>query len=591
LSRLPVAAFGVLVVATVGAFFVSQHLKVTTPLIAGIGPAQPSAINPVGGTVCGGVDHRSTKISFYLLHSADNVDVYVLDQSGNVVRTLASGHHMRRAVRKPDGVFYWDGRADDGRVVPDGRYEIEVALIHQGRTVTLGTASGPVIITVKTKAPRPVVERVSPQLIPRLGHSVTIRYSGNERRGGTVRLYRTDLPRAPRLVKTFLTPWKGQTAIWDGKIHQRAAPPGTYLVGLEVTDAACNTGYFPRTVPPAPGETAHDGITVRYLAAEPPVDPIPAGHIASVRVDSAGRPYRWSLVGAGGGPPVASGRSGADVLGVRVPPGRAGLYELRLRSDAYATSVPVVTFSRPAARALVVLPALTWQGLNPVDDTGDGLPATLTSGGPIRLSRPLAHGLPSGFAGEAALLGYLDKIHRAYQLTTDLGLVDGVGPRLTAARMVVLAGTEMWLPASVAAALRSYVSGGGHVVSFGLDSLRRSVTVRGGRAVDPSPAASTDFLGARVGAAVVHNTRPLTVFTDRLGIFAGTLGVFGGYQVVAAAGTLSEAGVSPGATSIVGYGLGRGAVVDVRVAGFTASLPVNAGARALVARVWKVLSG
>jgi hypothetical protein len=250
-----------------------------------------------------------------------------------------------------------------------------------------------------------------------------------------------------------------------------------------------------------------------------------------------------------------------------------------------------VTFSRPAARALVVLPALTWQGLNPVDDTGDGLPATLTSGGPIRLSRPLAHGLPSGFAGEAALLGYLDKIHRAYQLTTDLGLVDGVGPRLTAARMVVLAGTEMWLPASVAAALRSYVSGGGHVVSFGLDSLRRSVTVRGGRAVDPSPAASTDFLGARVGAAVVHNTRPLTVFTDRLGIFAGTLGVFGGYQVVAAAGTLSEAGVSPGATSIVGYGLGRGAVVDVRVAGFTASLPVNAGARALVARVWKVLSG
>ena len=45
---------------------------------------------------------------------------------------------------------------------------------------------------------------------------------------------------------------------------------------------------------------------------------------------------------------------------------------------------------------LVVLPALTWQGHNPVDDNGDGLPDTLDAGVPIELDRPLADGLPAG---------------------------------------------------------------------------------------------------------------------------------------------------------------------------------------------------
>ena len=40
-ARLSVAAFAALVVATVGAFFVTQHLKVTTPVIAGMSQPQP----------------------------------------------------------------------------------------------------------------------------------------------------------------------------------------------------------------------------------------------------------------------------------------------------------------------------------------------------------------------------------------------------------------------------------------------------------------------------------------------------------------------------------------------------------------------
>ena len=46
--------------------------------------------------------------------------VSVVDSQGDIVATVANGRHMRKDVRHPDGVFQWDGRLDDGRVVPDG---------------------------------------------------------------------------------------------------------------------------------------------------------------------------------------------------------------------------------------------------------------------------------------------------------------------------------------------------------------------------------------------------------------------------------------------------------------------------------------
>ncbi len=133
--------------------------------------------------------------------------MYVVDAEGNIVRTVATGRHMRKDVRNPDGVFHWDGRLDNGRVAPDGTYYFRVALIHQNRTIDL---TG-VPVKVKTVPPHPVVMSVSPSVIPTPagGTSVTIRYAGNENRGGTILLYRTDLPGGPRLVKTFLTPWVG----------------------------------------------------------------------------------------------------------------------------------------------------------------------------------------------------------------------------------------------------------------------------------------------------------------------------------------------------------------------------------------------
>ena len=260
-TRLTVGAFAVLVAASIAAFFVTQHLKVTTPLIQGFPRPVPGVIDPLHGVPCGGHNNGTVTISFYLQHRGDNVDVFVVDSGGDIVRTVATGRHMRKDVRNPDGVFHWDGREANGRLAPDGTYHFRVALLNQGRTIDLSDLP----VKVKTVPPRPVITSVSPSVITSAGTTrVTIHYAGNESRGGTILLYRLGLPGGPRLIKTFLTPWKGQRTVWDGTVRgQRRAPPGTYLIALEVTDAACNTGRYPARIPPPAGTAASDIVTVR----------------------------------------------------------------------------------------------------------------------------------------------------------------------------------------------------------------------------------------------------------------------------------------------------------------------------------------
>jgi len=600
-SRLSTGAFAVLVAATIAAFFLTQHLKVTTPLIQGAPRPVPRVIDPLHGVPCvQGLSSGSTTISFYLQHRADTVDVFVVsDATGTIVRTVASDRHMRKDVRHPDGVFHWNGRADNGRVVPDGIYHFRVALIHQNRTIDLDDPTQ--TVTVTTSPPRPVITRVTPSLIPGVnGTRVTIHYAGNENRGGTVRIYRTDLPGGPRLVKSFLTPWSGHTAIWDGKIGGRPAPAGTYLVGLDVTDAACDTGHFPAHIPPAPGTTPNSGVTISYLAAQASLDPVPAGSDAVVHVRSPGLAYHWSLARAGTHTAVASGQSTQTVLSVHLPAGGPGLYELSLRSAAGASAVPIVASGASRARVLVVLPALTWQGLNPVDDTGDGLPNTLANGGPIELDRPLVDGPPAGTADEAGLLAYLDSSHRSYELTTDLGLIAGAAPRLAGHGAVVLAGSERWLPPGESAALRSYVMAGGRVLSLGVDSLRRGVTVAGNRALNPTPPSAADALGARLGDLASKTVAPVKVASDGLGLFIGVTAPLAGFrtyqpvQSVAAPGRVqSSAGPAGGAgagAAVVGYVVRSGIVIDLGVPGFGAALPREAGAQLLLDQIWTVVS-
>jgi hypothetical protein len=351
-------------------------------------------------------------------------------------------------------------------------------------------------------------------------------------------------------------------------------------------------------------------VTVRYLAAQPPLHPVQAGSTATVFVDSRQRPYRWALRRAGTkkvlehGSIRASSQGVSPTLHVRMPAMGAGLYELALRSGPHRTLVPLVASRRnPGARMLVVLPALTWQGENPVDDNHEGIPNTLENGGPVDLLRPLANGLPAGFGDEAAFLAYLDKSHLGYDLTTDYSLIAGSGPALNSSRSVVLAGSERWVPSTLGSALRSFVQGGGRVLSLGIDSLHRGVRVRitasAATALDPTGPSANDVFGARP-APLVNDSRDLIlVIKDRLGIFSTTSTAFPGFRsfqpfasVAAPAGPIeSAAGTSNSTATIIGFPRGHGIVVEIGLPGFGTSLQRgNTDTQELVRRLWTVLA-
>lgn len=601
MRRLPVAAFMVLAALTVAAFFVVQHLKISTPLLAGTPAPDPAVINPLNGQVCRGTSHRSMFVSFYLLNRSDDVDVGIVDSAGTFVASLASGVHMtagRHPVRRK---FFWNGRTAGGRVAPDGIYYIRVALIHQGRSVLISGDTGPKPVTVETISPHPRVTAVAPGLIPRTGVTgAAVRYTGNAGLPGRMLIYRTDLAGAAKLVKSFPARRGGRTT-WDGTVAGGApAPQGTYLVGLRVTDRACNTGSFPAVLPPVAGTTAHAGVSVRYLAGLPPLTPVAAGATATVFVDARQHGYAWALRQAGADKVLASGGSRAIALHVPLPSPalRTGLYQLALRYGAHRTLVPLVGAPAAAsARVLVVLPALTWQALNPVDDDGDGIPNTLSAGYPVLLSRPLVNGLPSGWGQVVALLAYLQRNHLSYQLTTDLGLAFGAGPRLAGHAGVILAGDERWVPPALAAALRSYVTGGGHLLSLGVDSLRRGVSLTSARATHPTGPRPADILGARVRPVSGTHGAFILAGRDRLGLFRGTSGAFrafSAYQsfsgVTAPLTIASAAGTTSNSSAIIGYRLGRGTVIDVGIVGFASRLAHSADAQEILRQIWRVIS-
>lgn len=260
MNRLAVGAFTALAIATVGAFFLIQHLKVTTPLINGYPAPVPAYINPVSGGTCPMtnprgrrvlVSFRRTRVSFYLQNRPDIVDVEMIRPDGTAVALMGgSGRHMDVQRRR---TFTWNGRGRDGQVVPDGVYDIRVRLVQQGRELLIRNQNTGAIepVTVQTHAPDLVVTGVTPSTVAVPGRSaVTIHYAGNQglrprvlifRRGGT------------RPVKSYAATTKGGTSAWNGTLAGgRAAPAGTYLIVLRMTDRTCNRVQSPRSAAAAP---------------------------------------------------------------------------------------------------------------------------------------------------------------------------------------------------------------------------------------------------------------------------------------------------------------------------------------------------
>ena len=557
MTRLARIAFAVLVLATLGAFVVTQKLKSSPPLV--VRPHIWTVFSPAPDARV-----RRARISFWIVH-ADDVSVSIVDDEGTIVRRLDDGRHLPSRQRLE---LWWNGRTDGGAVARDGVYRVRVALLHQGRTIDLAPS-----IRLDTRPPRPLVTDVTPHagdgpaFLPQHGVSaVTIHVKGTEGRSARVLIYRTDVT-PPRRVGQLHIPFHRHTVTWDGTLGGEPAPPGTYLMGLLVADRPGNPGTFPRRLPDAPGYAAgplpgHAGVTVRRLAAAPPLTPVDAGKVAVVLVDARGHGYDWALRRAGDPRVLAHGGGDGARLRVRTPRGQSGLYELTVSTPPaaparrrgkrgrraaapatgprYRTTVPLVVRATQPRDVLVVLPALTWQGENPVDDDGDGIPNTLDATTPAGrratalLARPFAHGMPAGIAAhEGALLRFLDANLLRYDLTTDVALATNDGPPLGSAHGVVLAGDERWITPQLRDKLRRYVRDGGTVWSLGTDSLRRTVRLDGGVLRAPAPPQATDALGGRPRQPLERPKEPAAITAYEMGthgLFEGTSGSFPGYD-------------------------------------------------------------
>jgi hypothetical protein len=592
--------FAVLVCATFGAFFAAQELKSTPPLVQFVTRQSPYFSPNQDGRF------DRARVSFRLKRT-DDVTVTVVDSEGDPVRRLVPGRRLRANERLR---LVWDGRSAAGRMLPDGTYRFRVNLRRQGRAIVI-----PRNIIKDTAPPKVIVRAIGPvrtpgaELLPTDGgEPARVSFHAPGRRK-EIDVYRTDVrPVRPVFDTPVTLPDDATSWEWDGTAAGRRVAAGTYLVVVRARDRAGNIGTsveLPPRLEYGRGLPGRGGITVRYLRARAPAAPVRAGEDALVAVESAGARFTWRLRRVGSGA-IRKRGSGTRSRRVRfaAPGGKSGLYLFEVRTRTRRTATPLVVQSQQERDVLVVLPVTTWQGLNPVDDDGDGRPNTLGDGLPTRvLDRPyVKDGVPDQIRrGEALLLSQLDREGRRYDITTDVALARGEGPKLVGHRGVIIAGDARWLDGRVARALRGFVRAGGTVLSAGTGSLRRSVELTpGGRAITPTLPTERDLFGARL-RPVVRAAEPVTLVNvaDEIDLFAGTAGQFGGIETfeqtldvrggadaIAAAAATQQA---PPRQVIVAARFGEGLVIRPGLPDFAARLRDSPELAELLDRMWTLL--
>jgi FlgD Ig-like domain len=606
------AVFALLVVATIGAFFLTQQLKGDFPLVIRFA-TKPAYFSPNGDGV-----RDASRVGFDLSEPA-SVSFMVIDAEGNEVRQLFQD---RRLAGDAEHRFTWDGRDDDGNVVADGTYRMRVLRRDESRVIDSSKK-----ITIDRRPPRVTLLSAEPSVIatglPGEPPSVRLRYRGPKNRAPVFRVFRTG-EGEPRIVRRFRGN-RGRTGIWDGTVSDgsettQPAPEGNYAFTVAVRDRAGNPTEAPMPVPRATIARPRTGVSVRNFTLRGPLSAVTAGAFAHLEVGPVDRSFEFVVSRLGDPKALLKGGRVAGRFRIRIPGKmRTGVYLVRVRAGDTQVGAraprgtgeravwPLAVAGLPPRRArgearpLVVLPALTWQGLNRMDDDADGFVDRLPFAPSVRLNRPFAGGgLPRGFAAEVSpLLRWLDRERLPYDLTTDLALARREGPALGNAPGVAFAGSELWLPDELLKRLRDYVADGGRVAAFGADSFRRSVRLRGDTVSAPSPPRRENAFGERT-EVIRTSAAPLTVFEDGLDLFEGVSGFVGEFTVFETSRDLprsgrriSTAGREARTPAFIAFGLGGGVVVRAGTPQWARELEESALSLELPAvtkRIWRLLS-
>src|SRR5215218_10354306 len=562
------AVFAVLVVATIAAFFLTQQLKGDFPLVIRFA-TKPAHFSPNGDGY-----RDSSEVGFDLSEPA-SVSFMVIDSEGTEVRKIVSG---RRLAGDAKHRFSWDGRNDAGNVVPDGTYRMRVVRRDESRVIDSVKE-----ISVDTVPPRVTLVSAEPSTIaaglPGDTPEVRLRYRGPKNKAPVVRVFRTG-GGEPRIVRRFRG-GPNREASWDGRVsagpeRTEPAPEGDYAFTVAVRDKAGNVTEAPLPEPTAAVARPGTGVSVRNFSLRGPLSAVTAGAFAHLEVGPVDRSFDFVVSRLGDPKPVLRGGRVGGRFRIHVPSRtRTGVYLVRVRAGDDRAVWPLAVAGLPPrsargkARPLVVLPALTWQGLNRSDHDADGFADRLPFSDSVAVDSPFAGGeLPARFGAEVSpLLRWLDRERLPYDLTTDLALARREGPALGNAPGVAFAGSELWLPDELLRRIRDYAADGGRVAAFGADSFKRSVTLRGAQLSDASPPRRENALGERT--ELVHTSAaPLTVFEDGLGLFEGVSGFVGEFTVFEtsrglprSARGIAEAGRDAGQPAFIAFGLGGGLVL------------------------------
>lgn len=160
-----------------------------------------------------------------LLRSSERLDIVVVNDQGEAVRTLAEDLERRPGLIELE----WDGRDEAGRIVPDGPYRLRIRLERARRTLLT-----PTHVQVDTTPPEVgIVEAPDTTLSGESG--IVLRYRSSER-GTPILLVDGEVAERGRRVKNSGT----STLRWDSRLGATAIPAGLHEVAVAVEDVAGN---------------------------------------------------------------------------------------------------------------------------------------------------------------------------------------------------------------------------------------------------------------------------------------------------------------------------------------------------------------